>query len=281
MKKFLILILLFLIISIPNLVNAQGIVKGNGDIVIKSNEEIRGDVRLGNGNVTVYGKVLGNIIVLKGNINLKEKSYVRGDVITYNGRITMDDEAIVVGRRIEFPPEESSENSNNLNIPPIFLSNEGLLLKIVIILLTAIFSLLFLILFEKTFINISSYFVKNILYIIPLSIVIFTLSLFIIPKEAIFPFGRSIYIIYIITLIILGFCGISVIVNKLGNYILKIFKKDLQDNISEKILSTIIGVLVVFIFIILPKVGFLFLTIFASISFGITFLYLIEKIFKS
>ncbi|HOK18135.1 MAG TPA: polymer-forming cytoskeletal protein [Caldisericia bacterium] len=281
MKKFLILILLFLIISIPNLVNAQGIVKGNGDIVIKSNEEIRGDVRLGNGNVTVYGKVLGNIIVLKGNINLKEKSYVRGDVITYNGRITMDDEAIVVGRRIEFPPEESNKNSNNLNIPPIFLSNEGLLLKIVIILLTAIFSLLFLILFEKTFINISSYFVKNILYIIPLSIVIFTLSLFIIPKEAIFPFGRSIYIIYIITLIILGFCGISVIVNKLGNYILKIFKKDLQDNISEKILSTIIGVLVVFIFIILPKVGFLFLTIFASISFGITFLYLIEKIFKS
>jgi len=280
-KKFLILILLFLIISIPNLVNAQGIVKGNGDIVIKSNEEIRGDVRLGNGNVTVYGKVLGNIIVLKGNINLKEKSYVRGDVITYNGRITMDEEAIVVGRRIEFPPEESSENSNNLNIPPIFLSNEGLLLKIVIILLTAIFSLLFLILFEKIFINISSYFVKNILYIIPLSIVIFTLSLFIIPKEAIFPFGRSIYIIYIITLIILGFCGISVIVNKLGNYILKIFKKDLQDNISEKILSTIIGVLVVFIFIILPKVGFLFLTIFASISFGITFLYLIEKIFKS
>ena len=281
MKKFLILILLFLIISIPNLVNAQGIVKGNGDIVIKSNEEVRGDVRLGNGNVTVYGKVFGNIIVLKGNINLKEKSYVRGDVITYNGRIIMDDEAIVVGRRIEFPPEESTENSNNLNIPPIFLSNEGLLLKIVIILLIAIFSLLFLILFEKSFINISSYFVKNILYIIPLSIIFFTLSLFIIPKEAIFPFGRSIYVIYIITLIILGFCGISVVVNKLGNYILKIFKKDLQDNIGERILSTIIGILVVFIFIILPKVGFLFLTIFASISFGITFLYLIEKIFKS
>jgi len=280
-KKFLILILLFLIISIPNLVNAQGIVKGNGDIVIKSNEEVRGDVRLGNGNVTVYGKVFGNIIVLKGDINLKEKSYVRGDVITYNGRIIMDDEAIVVGRRIEFPPEVSSENSNNLNIPPVFLSNEGLLLKIVIILLIAIFSLLFLILFEKSFINISSYFVKNILYIIPLSIIIFTLSLFIIPKEAIFPFGRSIYIIYIITLIILGFCGISVVVNKLGNYILKIFKKDLQDNIGERILSTIIGILVVFIFIILPKVGFLFLTIFASISFGITFLYLIEKIFKS
>lgn len=281
MKKFLILILLFLIISIPNLVNAQGIVKGNGDIVIKSNEEVRGDVRLGNGNVTVYGKVFGNIIVLKGDINLKEKSYVRGDVITYNGRIIMDDEAIVIGRRIEFPPEESTENSNNLNIPPIFLSNEGLLLKIVIILLIAIFSLLFLILFEKSFINISSYFVKNILYIIPLSIIIFTLSLFIIPKEAIFPFGRSIYVIYIITLIILGFCGISVVVNKLGNYILKIFKKDLQDNIGERILSTIIGILVVFIFIILPKVGFLFLTIFASISFGITFLYLIEKIFKS
>jgi len=280
-KKFLILILLFLIISIPNLVNAQGIVKGNGDIVIKSNEEVRGDVRLGNGNVTVYGKVFGNIIVLKGDINLKEKSYVRGDVITYNGRIIMDDEAIVIGRRIEFPPEESTENSNNLNIPPIFLSNEGLLLKIVIILLIAIFSLLFLILFEKSFINISSYFVKNILYIIPLSVIIFTLSLFIIPKEAIFPFGRSIYVIYIITLIILGFCGISVVVNKLGNYILKIFKKDLQDNIGERILSTIIGILVVFIFIILPKVGFLFLTIFASISFGITFLYLIEKIFKS
>ena len=49
-------------------------------------------------------------------------------MITYNGRIIMDDEAIVVGRRIEFPPEVSSENSNNLNIPPVFLSNEGLLI---------------------------------------------------------------------------------------------------------------------------------------------------------
>ncbi|MGB9843486.1 MAG: bactofilin family protein [Caldisericia bacterium] len=283
MKKLILSIFLFLIILLvsPNLVKAQGIIKGSGDIVVKANEEIRGDIRLGNGNVTVYGKVYGNIIVLKGNITLREKSYVRGDIITYNGRIIMDEEAVVVGRRIEFPPKESTENTTGLNIPPLFLSNEGLLLKIVGILVITIFSLLFLILFEKTFLNISNYFNKNIFYIIPVSIVIFALSVFIIPKEAIFPFGRSIYIIYIITLIIFGLCGISILANKLGDYILKIFKKDLQENIGVRILSTIIGILIIFIFIILPKIGFLFLGLFVSISFGITFLYLIEKLFKS
>lgn len=284
MKKFILSIFLFLIIMIiisPNLVKAQGIIKGSGDIVVKANEEIRGDIRLGSGNVTIYGKVYGNIIVLKGNITLKEKSYVRGDIITYNGRIIMDEEAIVVGRRIEFPPSETSENKTGLNIPPLFLSNEGLLLKIVGILVITIFSLLFLILIEKTFLNISNYFNKNILYIIPVSIVIFALSVFIIPKEAIFPFGRSIYIIYTITLIIFGLCGISILANKLGNYVLKIFKKDIQENIGVRILSTIIGILIIFIFIILPKIGFLFLGLFVSISFGITFLYLIEKLFKS
>jgi hypothetical protein len=281
MKKYLILIFLILFILLPEIVNAQGIIKGKGDIVIKANEEVRGDIRVGNGNVTVYGKVYGNIIVLKGNINLKDKSYVMGDIITYNGRIFMDDEAVVVGRRIEFPPKETTEDNTGLNLPPLFLSNEGLLLKIVIILIITIFSLLYLILFEKSFMNILNYVSKNLLYIIPLSVLIFALSIFIMPKEAIFPFGKSIYLIYIITLIILGLCGISILTNKLGNLILKFFKKDLQDNIGIRILSTIIGILFIFILIILPKIGFIFLGFIASISFGITFLYLIEKIFKS
>lgn len=281
MKKYLIFIFLAIIIFLPKVVYSQGIIKGSGDIVVKSNEEIRGDIRLGNGNVTVFGKVYGNIIVLKGNITLKEKSFVRGDAITYNGRIIIDEEAVVLGRRIEFPPKENIEPSKNLNLPTIFLSNEGLLLKILLILLTTIFSLLFLILFEKSFMNMVNYFNKNILFIIPLSVIIFTLSTFIVPKEVFFPFGRSIYFIYIFTLIFLGLCGVSIIVNKLGDTILKLFKKDLPDNIGIRILSTIIGILVIFILIILPKIGFLFLGFIASISFGITFLYLLNGIFKS
>lgn len=281
MKKYLIFIFLAIIIFLPKVVYSQGIIKGSGDIVVKSNEEIRGDIRLGNGNVTVFGKVYGNIIVLKGNITLKEKSFVRGDIITYNGRIIIDEKAVVLGRRIEFPPKENIEPSKSLNLPTIFLSNEGLLLKILLILLTTIFSLLFLILFENSFMNMVNYFNKNILFIIPLSVIIFTLSTFIIPKEAIFPFGRSIYFIYIFTLIFLGLCGVSIIVNKLGDSILKLFKKDLPDNIGIRILSTIIGILVIFILIILPKIGFLFLGFIASISFGITFLYLLNGIFKS
>ncbi|MGQ9845648.1 MAG: bactofilin family protein [Caldisericia bacterium] len=281
MKKYLIFIFLAIIIFLPKVVYSQGIIKGSGDIVVKSNEEIRGDIRLGNGNVTVFGKVYGNIIVLKGNITLKEESFVRGDIITYNGRIIIDEEATVLGRRIEFPPKENIEPSKSLNLPTIFLSNEGLLLKILLILLTTIFSLLFLILFEKSFMNMVNYFNKNILFIIPLSVIIFTLSIFIIPKEAFFPFGRSIYFIYILTLIFLVLCGVSIIVNKLGDSILKLFKKDLPDNIGIRILSTIIGILVIFILIILPKIGFLFLGFIASISFGTTFLYLLNGIFKS
>lgn len=281
MKKYLIFIFLAIIIFLPKFVYSQGIIKGRGDIVVKSNEEIRGDIRLGNGNVTVFGKVYGNIIVLKGNITLKEESFVRGDIITYNGKILIDEEAVVLGRRIEFPPKEGIEPSKGLNLPTIFLSNEGLLFKILLILLTTIFSLLFLVLFENFFMNMVKYFNNNILFIIPLSVFIFTLSTFIIPKEALFPFGRSIYFIYIFTLIFLGLCGVSIVVNKLGNSILKLFKKDLQDNIGIRILSTIIGILVIFIFIILPKIGFLFLGFIASISFGISFLYLLNGIFKS
>lgn len=281
MKKYLIFIFLAIIMFLPKVTYSQGIIKGSGDIVVKANEEIRGDIRLGNGNVTIYGKVYGSIVVLKGNINLKEKSFIRGDIITYNGRIIIDEEAVVLGRRIEFPPQESIENSKSLTLPTIFLSNEGLLFKIFVILLTTIFSLLFLILFEKSFMNMVNYLNKNILFIIPLSIIIFTLSIFIIPKEAIFPFGRSIYFVYVFTLIFLGLCGISIVVNKLGDFILRFFKKDLPDNIGIRILSSLIGILVIFILIILPKFGFLFLGFIASISFGVTFLYLLNGIFKS
>lgn len=281
MKKILILIFISLILIIPSIVYAQGIIKGVGDVVVKSNEEIRGDIRVGNGNVTVYGKVYGNIIVLKGNINIKEKSFVRGDVIAYNGKISVDENAIILGRRIEFPPKEQTESDLRLNIPTIFLSNEGLLLKIVIILLITIFSLLFLILFEKFFIDISNYLNKNLILIFPVSIIIFTLSIFIIPKEAIFPFGKWLYIIYIFILIVLSLAGVSILTYKLGNFILRLFKKDIQDYIGTRIVSTIIGILLTFILIILPKIGFLFLGLIISVSFGVMFLYLIEKLFKS
>lgn len=281
MKKLSLYIILTIILLIPAFVYAQGIIKSQGDIVVNNNEEIRGDIRLGRGNITIFGKVYGNVIVLKGNIYLKENSFIKGDVITYNGKIDIEKGVTVLGRRIEFPPKSDKEQATNLSIPLIFLSKENLLLKVAIILIVTTFSLLFLILCEKTLMDVSSFFSRNILCIIPLSIITSVFFLFIIPKEAIFPFGRSIYLIYILTLITIGLFGVSILVYKIGNFIFSLLKKEKNETIGDKIVSTIIGILIVFILIILPKIGFIFLGFFALLSFGLFIIYMFTKIFKS
>jgi cytoskeletal protein CcmA (bactofilin family) len=275
-KKYLILIFIALLI-IPGTIFAQGIIKGRGDIVIKQNEEVRGDIRIGDGNVTIYGRVLGNVIVLKGNINLMKNSYVRGDVITYNGRINIEEGAVVLGRKIEFIREKEQE----FNIPAILISGREFLLKIVLTLLIFLISFIFLTLFKNFSDNAYSFLKSNIISIFLLGSIIFTIFIYNIPKEAVAPFGRSLYFIYFISIVLLILFGIPPVVKLLGEFLLKMFKFDIQDFLLKDFLISILGTVVILILIIIPLIGNFILGLFAAIFFGQSFLFLIYKIFKS
>lgn len=274
-KIFIFIILIFLLL--PGTILAQGIIKGKGDIVIKQNEEIRGDIRVGQGNVTVYGRVLGNIIVLKGNINLKSSSYVRGDTITYNGRINIEEGAVVLGRKIEFIREEEGE----INIPQLLMVGQGFLLKIVIALIIFLISFIFNA-FLKNFVSKESSFLKNnFLLTLLLGIVLFSIFIYNIPKDAIFLFGRSIYLLYLISIVTFVILGVPSIVNFLGEKILKAIKVDIEDNLIKDLILSLIGTAIILILIIIPIIGNIFLGLISSLSFGLTFLYSIYTIFKT
>jgi cytoskeletal protein CcmA (bactofilin family) len=275
-KKYLILIFIALLI-IPGTIFAQGIIKGRGDIIIKQNEEVRGDIRIGDGNVTIYGRVLGNVIVLKGNINLMKNSYVRGDVITYNGRINIEEGAVVLGRKIEVIRESEKE----FNIPAILISGREFLLKILISLIIFLISFIFLTLFKNISTTTYSFLKSNLISNFLIGSLIFTIFIYNIPKEAIFPFGRSLYLLYIISITLMILFGIPSIVKLLGEFLLKIFKVDIQDFLLKDFLISILGTVVILILIIIPLIGNFILGFLAALSFGLSFLFFIFKIFKS
>ncbi|MBC7195175.1 MAG: polymer-forming cytoskeletal protein [Caldisericia bacterium] len=275
-KKLLIFIFIFLFL-VPGTIFAQGIIKSKGDIVIKQNEEIRGDIRVGDGNVTVYGRVLGNIIVLKGNINLKTNSFIKGDVITYNGKINIEEGAVVLGRKIEIIREDEKE----LNIPALLISGHGVILKFVITLFIFLVSFIFITLFKKFTQESYLFFKSNYIFIFFIGAILFTIFIYNIPKEAIFPFGRFLYILYIFSLIILISLGVPSIVYLFGELFFKIFKIEINDSFIKDLLVSIIGTVIILILIIIPLLGNLFLGILASLSFGLSLLFFIYKIFKS
>ncbi len=57
------------------------------DLVVKSEEQVHGDVSVTNGNVTVLGTVYGNVTVVNGNADIQGK--VTGDVTVTNGNVRL------------------------------------------------------------------------------------------------------------------------------------------------------------------------------------------------
>ncbi len=277
MNKKLLILIFILLFFVPGKLFAQGIIKSKGDIVIKQNEEVRGDIRVGDGNVTVHGKVLGNIIVLKGNINLKTNSFVRGDVITYNGKINIDEGAVVLGRKIEI----IRENEEELNIPAFLVSGHGVIVKFIITLFIFLISFILMTLFKKFTQESYLFFKSNYIFIFFIGALLFTIFIYNIPKEAIFPFGRFLYILYAFSLISLVLLGVPSIVYFFGETFFKIFKIDIEDSFIKDLLISILGTVIILILLVFPILGNLILGILTSLSFGLSFLFFIYKIFKS
>ena len=280
MKKILVLVFVLLLILTPTVVFARGIVKDKGDVVVKPDEIVRGNIKVGVGNVTVFGKVFGNISVLRGDIILKNKSYVSGNVVTLGGKIIEEEGAIVKGRKIEFPPGNNVPYKKP-RIPAFLLKNEGFVLKIIIILILLIFSVIFAGLFKEGFNSFVNFSRKNLILSLPLGTIILTLLLYFMPERAIFPFGRALFLLYNVTIYFLILMGMSILSYLVGEKVLKLLHQEVKNVNLKEIITTLIGGLIILLLILIPKIGIYLLSVTASLSFGVSLCYLTYKVFKS
>lgn len=76
---------------------AQDIVKMNTDVEI-SQGMVANDVVAVGGDITVFGRVESNVVVVGGSVILKPKSYVAGQVVVVGGNLVKDPAAIIEGR---------------------------------------------------------------------------------------------------------------------------------------------------------------------------------------
>lgn len=280
MRKILIIIFIIGFILTPTAVFARDIIKEREDVVVKSNDIVRGNIKVGVGNVTVFGKVYGNISVLRGDIILKDKSFVSGNVVTLGGKIIEEGKSEVLGRKIENPPKNNIPYKRP-KIPGILLANEGFILKIILILILLIFSVIFAGLFKEGFKNFVLFSKKNLLLSFPIGIIILTLLVYFTPQRVIFPFGRVLFLLYNAVLYFLILMGTSSISFVIGEKVLKLLHQKIDTASIKEILATVIGGLILLLFILTPKIGIYILSITASFAVGASITYFIYRIVKS
>lgn len=72
-----------------------------GDYTVGVDEVVNKKIRVIGGNLTVFGTVIGQIIVVGGDVYLKSSSIIKGRIITLGGTINQEEGAIVSGKTIE------------------------------------------------------------------------------------------------------------------------------------------------------------------------------------
>ncbi len=70
-----------------------------GDTKIGENDFIEGDIFVQDGNLVIYGKINGNILVENGDVILKDKAEVNGNIYTTNGEIKISSKAKFTGEK--------------------------------------------------------------------------------------------------------------------------------------------------------------------------------------
>lgn len=68
-----------------------------GDTVIHSRETVNCNVVVKGGDLTVFGRINGDVLVVGGNLHAKDGSYIGGNVKVINGDVFREDDAVVVG----------------------------------------------------------------------------------------------------------------------------------------------------------------------------------------
>jgi hypothetical protein len=68
-----------------------------GNTVIQRGDTVNSNVVVKAGNLTVYGRINGDVLVVGGDLYLRDGSYISGNVKVINGEVEKDDDAVVAG----------------------------------------------------------------------------------------------------------------------------------------------------------------------------------------
>jgi len=69
-----------------------------GDTEIRENDFIEGDIFVQDGNLVIYGRINGNILVENGDVIIKSGAEVNGDIYTTNGEVIISEGAKFTGQ---------------------------------------------------------------------------------------------------------------------------------------------------------------------------------------
>ena len=75
------------------------------DTVIQEDETIDGNVIVSRANLTIKGKVHGDVLVLFGSVKIKDAAQVDGNITTVNGRIHQASNSFISGNQVETSPK--------------------------------------------------------------------------------------------------------------------------------------------------------------------------------
>jgi cytoskeletal protein CcmA (bactofilin family) len=79
------------------IVDEDSSVTYEGNTVIEKSDTINSNVVVKAGTLTVYGRINGDVLVVGGDLKIKDNAYIGGNVKIINGEVTKDDDAVVVG----------------------------------------------------------------------------------------------------------------------------------------------------------------------------------------
>jgi len=90
------------ILAADQLITESGdVLNLNGDVEIKADQTVDGDVVAISGNALIRGKVNANVVTLDGDIDLNEGCYVKGDVLAIGGTVTRHANDLVGGSKLQ------------------------------------------------------------------------------------------------------------------------------------------------------------------------------------
>ena len=69
----------------------------DGDKTVEATEDLQANVVVKRGNLTVYGKIEGDVLVVGGTLYVRDHGYVGGNARVVNGDIVKDEDAVVLG----------------------------------------------------------------------------------------------------------------------------------------------------------------------------------------
>lgn len=82
---------------IPTTVAEDSNLTYQGNTVIQKGDTLNTNVIVKSGDLTIYGRINGDVLVIGGDLYVRDGAYVGGNIKVINGEVNKDDDAIVMG----------------------------------------------------------------------------------------------------------------------------------------------------------------------------------------